>query len=222
MKRWMAVVAMAAMTSPAASEDLWPIPSYRYRVTGIESGDRLIVRGAPNGDTAVGSLDADDGGIVVTGRQLRRRPAADKTDTWWEIVFEGIEHGTGWVEARNLEIDPAHSYDHRDIDIPLACRGTEPSWRLAVRNGSATFTRPAIAAEGPAELNASRWLPAPGLRDHFAVRFSRADGSPVGWLTVVPSDGTCSDNLSELDYPYHATLVLSDDTVLGGCCQRAR
>jgi uncharacterized membrane protein len=90
---------------------------------------------------------------------------------------------------------------------------------MEIRNGTADYSSP----DEQFTLSASDWLEARGLRGQFAIRL-RADSAAQGadgYAAVLRSEAFCSDNMSDTEYPFSVTLILPDQTVLGGCCSRA-
>jgi uncharacterized membrane protein len=93
-------------------------------------------------------------------------------------------------------------------------RGNEPFWSVNIsRNGIIystpespnrryPYTPPISAAGRPPDL----------------VRVYRLNGQPSGLLVIKKVD-SCSDTMSDIVYPYSATLILGN-RVLDGCAQK--
>ncbi|GET37948.1 COG3650 family protein [Microseira wollei] len=93
-------------------------------------------------------------------------------------------------------------------------RGNEPFWSVTIsRNGIIystpespnrryPYTAPISAAGRPPDL----------------VRVYRLNGQPSGILVIKKAD-SCSDTMSDIVYPYSATLILGN-RVLEGCAQK--
>lgn len=95
-----------------------------------------------------------------------------------------------------------------DIDA----RGTEPFWGLQIRAATITLTRPDPTPPVSA--------PNPGLQDAGAeaVWSTTADGKP--FIVTLVNEGSCSDGMSDLVYPYVAVVTLGDLT-FRGCAYKA-
>ena len=203
-------------TFPAlAMVNIAPDPGYRYRVHGVASDDKLNVRAQPGADAEViGSLPPGADDIVVTGSRQQHGTA-----TWWELVFPGVERGSGWVNARFLV--RASDEASGEADYPLACLGTEPFWSIAIDGDDAQSS--ALGEAGKTTFRAGEWALAEGLRGHFVVRLRQKHGEPdpEGFVVATSSHGFCSDGMSDTEYPFSGTFVRPDGKVFGGCCYRA-
>lgn len=103
-------------------------------------------------------------------------------------------------------------------DSPLICAGTEPFWSLEIDNESARYTVP---GEDARSFTVTGRTPAQGLRGHFVIRLKDKDtpeGSE-GLVVVTRSQGFCSDNMSDMEYPFTGTFIRPDGAVFGGCCR---
>lgn len=215
------LVSVVALAAPVlALEPAGPEPGQRYRVSDVSRGDRLNVRGqAGTSADVIGSLPPDARDIVVTGAWQEIG-----SSVWWELVYPAAGNKTGWVNARFLALESAGSQGTptTQSNYPLDCAGTEPFWSLAIDGDQARYSSPDALGEGamPRILEASPWIDARGFASgyNFAVRL--AEGRMNGFATIVRAQA-CSDGMSDINYPFHATLILSDDEVLGGCCTRA-
>ena len=204
---------LAPVAPGLAMDDLTPEPGLRYRVSGVAEGDRLNVRSRPGTDAdIIGSFRPDEGNIVATGAREEIGGAI-----WWELAYPGAERGTGWVKARLLTRETTIAAE--DTNYPLECVGTEPFWSLAIDTNRARYS----LAEDERTFDASPWVGASGLRGHFVVRLlepGRTTGAQ-GLVVVMRDYDFCSDGMSEIDYPFHGTIILPDGGVYGGCCRRA-
>jgi uncharacterized membrane protein len=199
----------------SAAADALPDPSARYRVIGVAVGDMLNVRVQPNtGAPVVATLQPEATGIVVTGvREL----IGDSI--WWELAQASARGATGWVNARFLARD--ESAAEPDANFALRCGGTEPFWSLEIGNGRALMSTP--EGERPS-WTASRWQNARGLRSgfRFVVPLERGGAPEKGWAALSRAGQSCSDGMSDREFPYDTILMTPDGEVLAGCCARAR
>jgi uncharacterized membrane protein len=93
-----------------------------------------------------------------------------------------------------------------DIDL----RGTEPFWGVQIRQAGLTLTRP---DQDPVMAN----NPGPKVEGGKAVWTAQTDQGP---MTITLETATCSDGMSDLTYPYTATVVFAGQT-LKGCGLKA-
>ncbi len=185
------LAALLLLAAPAQAQDL---PA-TFRVAGVAARDVLNVRAGPSTEAAVlATLRPDARGVEV----LSFSANGD-----WALV--PLAEGPGWVARRFLEAEPV---EPGRIPRPLACRGTEPFWSLALEEGSATLElpgRPALALRQHGEIaGRAGWIAAFDL------------GGQTADLTVVRR--ACSDGMS--DRPFGLTALVWDraDRLFEGCC----
>ncbi|MCP4383299.1 MAG: hypothetical protein GY798_18085 [Hyphomicrobiales bacterium] len=202
-----------AVPNLAIADDA-PEPGVRYKVTGVASDDTLNVRAQPGTDAdIIGAIGPDAGNVIVTGSSWKVGQS-----TWWELPFPGADRGLGWVNGRFLTRQTDSAAE--DTNYPLDCGGTEPFWSLTVQGDRAQFKL--WIEEEEQTLDASRWMAARGMRGWFVVRLAETETTGGGGLLTVRSadQAFCSDDMSDTDYPFFATVILPDDQVFGGCCSR--
>ena len=209
----------ATLFWPALASPLAPDPGHRYSVSGLKASDRLNVRAGPASTEAlVETLAPNAAEVVVTGRSQtvteRRTP-----QQWWEIVVASGDRKTGWVNSRFLVRSAADPAAEPESGYPLQCLGTEPFWNLEIDGANTLYREPERPDGKP--LSAGSWINATGLRNHFAIRLEDGDAFH-GIVTVLGTAGRCSDNMSDFEYPFHASYIRMDGSVLGGCCSRSR
>lgn len=93
-------------------------------------------------------------------------------------------------------------------------RGNEPFWNVTINRSGIIYSTP--------EINRQRYpytapMRAEG-RPADLVRVYRLNGQPSGLLVIRKVDA-CSDTMSDIVYPYNATLILGN-RVLEGCAQK--
>jgi uncharacterized membrane protein len=90
-----------------------------------------------------------------------------------------------------------------DIDA----RGTEPFWAVQIRGDRITLTRP----EPEPPVSAAN----PGATEtgSEAVWSTMVDGKP--FIVTLANEGTCSDGMSDFEYPYVAVVTLGELTFRG-------
>lgn len=92
----------------------------------------------------------------------------------------------------------------------LQALGTEPFWSVEVTGEGMTYTTP--------DLPAGARIAATTSPESGGQRYSGTLGGEAFGLLVTP--GTCSDGMSDIVYPYTATLTIGPRTERG--CARAR
>ena len=167
-------------------------------VIDVAANDVLNIRAEPDANaTIVGTLAPAAGGIRVTAQETGSLD-------WVHIATDESE---GWVNAHYL----GYAALYAPLPIRLTCSGTEPFWGM--------------------ELSYSRADVTFAFRDEdFTTGFSppQAPLNRTGiWLmtgferdtdVLVLEAETCSDGMSEAEYPY-ALLAKLNGELLGGCCR---
>jgi uncharacterized membrane protein len=191
-----------------------PEPALAYRVVNVASADVLQVRSQPEASAPiVGHLAANATGIIVTGVKQSVGQAS-----WWQIVVEAEAGGAGWVNSRFLAVDDPTA--KREMGFGLRCIGTEPFWSLEIAKGEASFTTP----EGERWLwTAQPWRNAAGHQpgQRFVIQLDTLGQEASGWAAVSRPQQSCSDGMSNLEYPYDLIIATPTKRVLGGCCARS-
>lgn len=211
---------LAAILCPATNsvaqefiptEILSPDPGLTYAVRDVAANDRLNVRSQPGtqADT-VARLAPDVRGILVTGRRM-----VEGKSVWWEVITQGGPGGTGWVNHRYLAAEAGD--DAGQTNYPLLCAGTEPFWSLRLDRGQAVYSDPETEA---VMMTASDWMRSRNSPAVLAIRLQGKDGSSAGNGHAAIQRSSCSDGMSDFDYPFGVTVILPDQTVLDGCCSR--
>ncbi|NWH09032.1 MAG: hypothetical protein HXY22_10395 [Alphaproteobacteria bacterium] len=90
---------------------------------------------------------------------------------------------------------------------PLTCAGTEPFWSFRLSGDMTALSTP----DGPdIPLPISQYRAAQNRNGEWSVSLGEA-------IAVIRQE-TCSDGMSDNDYPYSVTLVTRERT-LSGCCR---
>lgn len=129
---------------------------------------------------------------------------ADAADAVAEAADKAAEAAEDAAErAEQAAEDAAPKEFAGDLDA----RGTEPFWNLQIRAGAITLTRP----EPAKPVSAAN----PGVQEtgSEAVWSTTADGK--AFIVTLVDEGTCSDGMSELNYPYMAVVTLGELTFRG-------
>lgn len=177
-----------------------------YKVSGVAANDTLNVRTGPSAQTEIiGTLAPYATGIEVTDLSDDR--------AWGRI---NLEERTGWVAMRFLDQLPLA--DLGGVPIPLRCYGTEPFWDLALLDRETTeFSLFGSFEVGFDPLEIVR--PA-NLIGRWAAIGRQGDTR----ATIILSQRTCSDGMSDRLFGYEVNMVYEDvqgSAVYSGCCSVA-
>jgi uncharacterized membrane protein len=191
----LAVCVVAFLTAPAAHADA------TYSVYGVQPGDGLNMRARPDARSAiVQTIPADATGIALTGRTA---------GGWAEATFR---RKRGWVNARFLGLGSPGQYQ---LPAHLDCSGTEPFWSVAVTPGQARADM--MFAERRYVFRINRVQSAMNRTDIMLVGGARK----AGQMSLVVRHESCSDGMSDNNYPYSAVALLSGLDMVAGCCRPA-
>jgi uncharacterized membrane protein len=190
-------------------EAIIPEPGLSYAVRDVAANDSLNVRSQPGARSEMlMRLPHDARGIRVTGRWMAEGPSV-----WWEVITTGGQATTGWVNHRYLAAEPGEAQS----TYPLQCAGTEPFWSLRLDDRHAAYSSPETEL---LTLSASSWIRSRNSPGVFAIQLS-SDGDGLSGNGYATIDRTaCSDGMSGFEYPFEATVIMPDQTVLDGCCSR--
>lgn len=89
-------------------------------------------------------------------------------------------------------------------DVAFSASGTEPFWRIDIKNDQITLTRP----DAPAATATSA-----ALTIGTGMSWTATAGSSA--VTVKLTKGECSDGMSDLKYPYVAEVTWGAETLKG-------
>lgn len=204
-----------------------------YVVTGVTAGEFLNMRAnAGTGNSIVGRIPYNGQGIVTTGEEKKVGGTV-----WAKIYWNGVG---GWVSKRYLlPEDQAASAPPAPapaappaVTVPpvkapsnvtpppataasniLVCSGTEPFWGIEVTDTNLSVNM----MDGP--------------RYSVPVTFRQTSANNATIAVIAGVAGTnntqafmqkvesCSDGMSDNNYPYSITAVLNNQRVVSGCCR---
>jgi uncharacterized membrane protein len=197
-----ALLLSPGLVGGAQAQPSGPEPGLLYRVVDLGRGDALPLFQQPDdGGELVGELCWNARDIVLSGASTE---AAGRI--WYQVVHDG-EYA--WADAAHV----APQDENRIDNFPLQCLGTEPFWSVGI-DGDAVFEAPDVAQT---TWTASEWLPARGLIGRYMIRLGSGYGT--GYLAMLRQ--TCSDGMSDIDYPFEAIMITPGQAVRAGCCRRA-
>lgn len=145
----------------------------------------------PDGKTAPPPASADE--------------IADAADKLAEAADKAAEAAEDAADRAEREAEAAMP---KEFTGDLNATGTEPFWNLEIRAGGLKFTRP----EPAAAVTAAN----PGVQETGAEAVwssTTADGK--AFIVTLINEGTCSDGMSDLTYPYVAVVTLGPLTYRG-------
>ncbi|HPE59828.1 MAG TPA: hypothetical protein PLB10_05785 [Thiolinea sp.] len=183
-----------------------------YSVVHVAPDDKLNMRNQPGveGSKVVASIPHNAKGILLTGetRQVGR-------STWVKISWSGRQ---GWVNRYYLLEDVQTSnYEpgtprRNDPGVVMECRGTEPFWSINISEKKMAIE----LADGPKfSVDVSFRQRSVNNTRIAVVGGRRGNALTSAFLEKVES---CSDGMSERNYPYAVTAVVNSYKVVSGCC----
>ncbi|TVR60231.1 MAG: hypothetical protein EA420_14630 [Candidatus Competibacteraceae bacterium] len=185
-----------------------PVTEDRYQVIGVERDDTLNIRARPDpAAPIVGGIPADGTGIRWLG------PAKQHgRSTWREIEYQGLR---GWVNTRFLTVARAASADEGGLDADLHCLGTEPFWRISIRGSRMELDQ----MGDKSQFTAAAPRVSANHTNVWAVTFENPTRGERG-TAFLERTGRCSDDMSDHQYQYTFRVMIGDDVVWSGCCDR--
>ncbi|NOT40554.1 MAG: SH3 domain-containing protein [Alphaproteobacteria bacterium] len=173
-----------------------------YSVINVRPGDTLNMRSQPNpGARVVQTIPHDANGVLLTGR----RSAGD----WVEVTYQ---RRRGWVNARFLGL----ASGRYEIPAFLDCAGTEPFWSIRLTPGYASADL--MFAERRYLFRISRFQQVMNRTDIAHIRGASRNAS----LSLIVRHESCSDGMSDTNYPYSAVALISGVNTIAGCCRPAQ
>lgn len=134
----------------------------------------------------------------------RAPPPADAMEDVAEAADAAAEAADDAAQAAE---DAAEALVPKEFGGDINAVGTEPFWNLEIRTGAITLTRP----EPSKPVSAAN----PGVQETGgeAVWSTSVDGK--AFIVTLVNEGTCSDGMSDLEYPYMAVVTLGELTFRG-------
>lgn len=173
-----------------------------YSVVNVRPGDGLNMRSLPNPNArVVFTIPHDASGIVLTGR----RAAGD----WVEVTFQ---RRRGWVNGRFLGL----ASGRYGIPAFLECSGTEPFWSIALTPGLARADL--MFAERRHLFRITQFQQIMNRTDIAHIRGAARNVS----MSLIVRHESCSDGMSDTNYPYSAVALISGVNTIAGCCRPAQ
>lgn len=170
-------------------------------VSDVPDTDTLAIRSGPSADeTRIGDIPANGHGIVAG------QPGDNMN--WLHVTYGGR---TGFVSTRFLSYgDGGNPYG---LPVRLQCSGTEPFWTIQIGYRSAYL----VFAGSQARTNFALGDPVTAM-GQTNVHMLPGAGSDAESFLLIEAE-TCSDGMSEKEYPYSLKARV-DGGLLSGCCER--
>lgn len=145
----------------------------------------------PDGKRAEAPANADE--IAVAADTL-----ADAADEAAEAAEDAADRAEQLAEAAAP----------KEFGGDINASGTEPFWGLEIRPSGLKFTRP--------EPEAAITAPNPGVQEAGAEAvWSSTTSDGKAFIVTLVNEGSCSDGMSDLKYPYMAVVTLGSLTYRG-------
>ncbi len=210
-----------------------------YVVTGVTAGEFLNMRAnAGTSNSVVGRIPHDGQGIVTTGEEKKVG-----STVWAKIYWKGVG---GWVSKRYLlpedqaanappapaPVTPPQPAAPPAVVVPpikvpstitppppkaatnvLVCSGTEPFWRIDVTDTNLSVNM----MDGPQYTVPVTFRQTSANNTTIAVIAGTAGTNNT--QAFMQKVNSCSDGMSNTNYPYSITAVLNNQRVVSGCCR---
>jgi uncharacterized membrane protein len=173
-----------------------------YSVVGVRPGDALNLRTQPNPNAPIVlTIPHDATGLLLTGRR--------STGDWVEVTYQ---RRRGWVNGRFLGLVSGRY----EVPAFLDCSGTEPFWSISLSPGSARADL--MFAQRRYLFRITRFQQAMNRTDiaHITGAASRSTS-----MSLIVRRESCSDGMSDTNYPYSAVALISGVNTIAGCCRPA-
>lgn len=189
-----------------------------YVVTGVRVGEFLNMRAnAGIGNSIVGRIPHNGQGIVTTGEEKKVG-----STVWAKVYWRSVG---GWVNKRYLmpedqaaTVPPVKapstitSPPAKATSEVLVCSGTEPFWNIKMTDTHLHVNM----MDGPRYNVPVTFRQTSANNMTIAVIGGASDtNNTQAFLQKVES---CSDGMSDNNYPYSITAVLNNQRVVSGCC----
>lgn len=208
-----AVAGPEAATAEAATLDASPArPGPRiYVVANVAPDDGLNMRSTPGvqGDIVL-VLPSNAHGVLGLGEEQSLGRS-----TWIKVSWGGKQ---GWVNKyylrENVHTSNYNPADSRPVnrDVVMQCGGTEPFWSMQISERAMQ-----VNVLGGPQYNAPVEFRQQSVNNTSiaVVAGNRGNANTTAFLQKVE---TCSDGMSDRNYPYAITAVLNSERVMSGCC----
>ena len=173
-----------------------------YSVVNVRPGDALNMRAQPNPNAAIVlTIPHDASGIVLTGRR--------STGDWVEVSYQ---RRRGWVNGRFLGL----ASGRYEVPAFLDCTGTEPFWSISLSPGYARTDL--MFAQRRYLFRITGFQQAMNRTDIAHIKGASRSTS----LSLIVRRESCSDGMSDTNYPYSAVALISGINTIAGCCRPAQ
>lgn len=193
----LALLFLASLLAAAVS-----LAAVAYSVVNVRPGDALNMRSQPNPNAPIVlTIPHDATGIMLTGRR--------GNGDWVEVTYQ---RRRGWVNARFLGL----ASGRYEIPAFLDCTGTEPFWSIQLTPGYARADL--MFAERRYLFRITQFQQAMNRVDIAHIR----GASRAANLSLIVRHESCSDGMSDTNYPYSAVALISGIHTIAGCCRPAQ
>ncbi len=172
-----------------------------YSVKGVEKGDYLNVREQANASSPIVTR------IPYDGTEIERiGNEVDSTGNWWKVRWQDKQ---GWVNNRYLTTVSPLKQEGKAI---LSCGGTEPFWSIKITKTQMTY----VPMDGNRLILPITYNKTSENNTSLAGIYAEKDNNRIiAFLEKVP---TCSDGMSDIEYPYSISVLINKKHVYSGCC----
>lgn len=197
--RTLVLASLLALTALTTTTQAASFEVYNVKVA---DNDTLNMRSEPNGTVRYG---------LPNGAQVLSN-GSEKTvgnATWIQVHWNNFD---GWVNKKylveNTQLQRLGTTPSR-MTHNLQCSGTEPFWDFKISPERVQGKSLATDTEYRGTI-----LKRTATRDQKSTII---DAGRIAFL--VEKTGSCSDGMSDNNYPYSVDVMLPDSTFLSGCCR---
>jgi uncharacterized membrane protein len=174
--------------------------SMLYEVTHVDETDSLNMRTASRASAPLVTS------LPYHAKQITRLESITRRHSRWsKIKWQGK---IGWVNA--------HYIRPQTQTMTFRCSGTEPFWGISIRADNTIKFRNYDTGDFQAPI---RFQKLPSARPvEIGILVTKAISEHHSAI-IVTRKQSCSDGMSDINYPYSVTALINDEIVLEGCCE---
>lgn len=173
------------------------------KVVNVDDDDSLNVRSEPNSQSSVVSVIAYDEKNIVK---------LEEKGKWIRINSAG---SLGWVHSKF--VDASNHESLRDIlGKEFQCSGGEPHWTLSTSGGEVTY---GLYGEESTFFLSSNFREGLSRNNIWYGHLSSKALDGRNMTVWIEKAQSCSDDMSDVNYPYRINVIDSNKHLVSGCCQ---
>lgn len=172
------------------------------KVVSVESNDALSMRSSPSRQSPILlSIPYDEKNIIKL----------EEKGKWFRVSYRGLQ---GWAYSKYLAPAKAGMLKNT-FGGELVCFGGEPHWSLSTLDQTLTYGLFDESAKFLLNTNVREGL----NRSNIWYAQVVSDQITGENMTIVIEKTACSDDMSDVDFPYRINLIDDSRQLLSGCCR---